>query len=525
MRLTSGLADVFGDHMVLQREKPVPIWGWAKDPNQSITVKFNGQSVTTAADKDGYWKVMLQPMTAGGPYILELNGRRAMEDVMVGDVWICSGQSNMQFGIDLLHGIFGHAPEMAAQANCPQLRLWQPSCQWSVTPLHSYSVRLKNGALSFQDVWNVCTPQTVLRGYWGGFSAIGYFFGREIQEDQKVTVGLMMVTWGGTPIESFVSAEGLKPVPQEQWLVQAPTPADLERLSNTLPKLPPDAGTPIPAYAEAITAAATPSSRLQTGVDYNADYLHPSAVFNGIAAPIFPFAVRGVLWYQGEFNGNHGDLHYEPKLNALIADWRVQSGQKDMPFIIAQLCNFGVTGPTHQNESIRDAEFRVSQTVPDTALAVTIDLADKEGDEYGPKNIHPKRKQDVAHRMALAARALAYGEKIVSSGPQYRGMKQEGDKIRLSFDSLGGGLEAKGGKLVGFKIAGEDHNFVVADAVIEGETILVSAPGVPSPVAVRYAFAGFVNPLCTLYNKDGLPASPFRTDDWPVESVKGVTTK
>jgi sialate O-acetylesterase len=250
------------------------------------------------------------------------------------------------------------------------------------------------------------------------------------------------------------------------------------------------------------------------GLDGNKDFQHPYAVFNGLVAPVFPMAVRGVIWFQGEHNG--GDVHYEAKLKAMIADWRARFGNKDLPFIIGQLCNLQAT---YGFAITRDAQFKVSQTEPNTALAVAIDLADRPGDGYGPSEIHFKNKQDVGHRMALAAKALVYGEKIVSSGPQYKSMKQEGDKIRLSFDSVGGGLDAKGGKLVGFAIAGEDQKFVGADAVIDGDTIVVSASTVPKPAAVRYAFATFV-PGCTLYNKDGLPASPFRTDDWSIAGLK-----
>jgi sialate O-acetylesterase len=512
VRLTAGLADTFDDHTVLQRERPVPIWGWAKDVGQKVTVSFNGQTQSTQADKDGRWQVVLSPMKAGGPYVLELNSRATLYDVMVGDVWICSGQSNMEFGVDKLNGIWGTAPEVTDKADYPQLRLWQASKQFSATPLHGYQQRQDAAYNRFQATWNVCTPDTIRRGVWGGFSAVGYFFGREIQEDQKVAVGLMMIAHGGTPIESFISAEGLKPIPQEQWKVPPITP-EVAATMPPLPQVPDGIEAKTAAYVEVV--ARLTDREAAKGAPKGKAFQYANAAYNGLVAPVFPMAVRGVLWFQGE--NNAGDLHYAPKLKALIADWRSRFGQKDLPFIVAQLCNWRSPRGDAGFQFVREAQFQVAQSDPHAALAVTIDLADKEGDGYGPGEIHFKDKQDVGHRMALAARALAYDEKLVSSGPLYKSMKVENGKIRLSFDSVGSGLEAKGDKLAGFSIAGADRKFVPADAVIDGQTVVVSTPQVAAPLAVRYGFAQFVHPLCNLYNKDGLPASPFRTDDWTVE--------
>ena len=510
--LTSGLADTFSDHMVLQRDRPVPIWGWAKEPGQVVTVSFNGQTRTAVADKDGRWQIVLKPMKAGGPYVLMLDGRPTAYDVMVGDVWICSGQSNMEFGIDKLHGIWGHAPEVIAEANHPQLRLWQAPKQFSPTPMRSYLTRQSNPNEhgDFQARWDVCTPTTVARGIWGGFTAVGYFFGCDIQADQNVAVGLMMIANGGTEIESFISEEGLRQVPREQWVVPPLTQAVQDNLKNTPPpKLPADIEPYSAAYAEAVAVHID----ARGGPDAKA-FHHASAAYNSLMAPVFPYAVRGVLWYQGEHNG--GDHHYELKLKALIADWRMRFGQKDLPFIIAQLPYWRTADPAVW-ELVREAQLQVSQTVPKTAMAVTIDLADKDGDGYGMGEIHPKRKLEVGQRMAVAARAVAYGEKIVSSGPIYRTMKSGKGGIVLAFDSVGGGLETRGANLVGFQIAGSDKKFVDADAVIAGDSVVVSAPLVPNPVAVRYGFAQWMVPVPNLHNKEGLPASPFRTDEWPVE--------
>jgi sialate O-acetylesterase len=513
VRLTSGLADTFGDHMVLQRDRPVPIRGWAKNPGQSVAVAFNGQTKTAIADKEGRWQTALEPMQAGGPYVLKLDGRPTAWDVMVGDVWICSGQSNMEFGIDLLNGYFNHAPEIVAQANQPQIRLWQASKQFSPTPLHSYLTRQSSYPIDFQAKWDICSPGTVSRGIWGGFSAVGYFFGRDIQADQKVTIGLMMIANGGTQIESFISEEGLRAIPPSQWIVPPLAKAAKDHLQNTpFPKLPNGIQAPSAAYAEMVAGHINPNS--QQGAPDNKAFHYASAAYNGLVAPVFPFSVRGVLWYQGEHNGN--DPHYETKLKALIADWRARFGDNDLPFVIAQLPFWRTSEPARW-QLVREAQLHVSQTVPNTALAVTIDLADKEGDGYGVGEIHPKRKLEVGQRMALAARAVAYGEKIVSSGPIYRAMESGSSRITLRFDSVGDGLEARGGKLVGFQIAGSDQRFVDADAVISGNTVVVSSPSIRAPVAVRYGFAQFVLPVPNLYNKAGLPASPFRTDDWPVK--------
>ena len=514
-RLRSGLADAFGDHMVLQRDRVVPIRGWAKDAGQKVTIAFNGQTRTAVADKDGWWEVSLEPMKAGGPFILSVDGRPASYDVMVGDVWICSGQSNMEFGVDKLHGEFKTAPEIIAKANHPQLRLWQAPKQFSPIPLRSYVQHQSAYPADYQAAWSVCTPTTVSRGVWGGFSAVGYYFGREIQADQKVAVGLMMIAHGGTQIESFISAEGLRGVPQEQWVVPPITKTANANLKNTpFPEVPPGVQG---SAAYATLAAGHAKVNARQGTPDGKAFQFATSAYNGLISPIFPFAVRGVLWYQGEHNGN--DPHYEPKLKALIADWRTRFAQPELPFIIAQL-PYWKTAERMRWQLVREAQQRVAQTEPGTALAVTIDLHDKEGDGYGMGEIHPKNKLEVARRMALAARTIAYGEKVVSSGPVFRAMKSEDGRLRLQFDSIGGGLEARGGgKVIGFQVAGSDRKFVNADAVIgEGENdILVITEKGFVPVAVRYGFSQAVLPTPNLINKEGLPASPFRTDDWPVE--------
>ncbi|HUU60281.1 MAG TPA: sialate O-acetylesterase, partial [Phycisphaerae bacterium] len=397
-------------------------------------------------------------------------------------------------------------------ANHPLLRLWHAAKQFSPTPMHSYVIRQNVYLAECQAQWNVCTPETVARGGWGGFSALGYFFGRDIQADQKVAIGLMQVAHGGTAIEAWMSAEALRTIPKDRWVIAPIARMTRDKVKITpLPTVPEGVTAPTAAYAEAITA---------TNGEPLRNYNYASACFNSLLAPVFPYAMCGVLWNQGEHNGN--DRFYADKLKSLIDDWRAKFHQDNLPFLITQLCNWD-TRETMHFQWVREAQLQVSRTVPNTALAVTIDLADKPGegghgtDGYGPGEIHPIRKREVGHRNALAARALVYGEKLVASGPIYKSCKRDHGKLRIAFDSVGGGLVAKGGKLVGFRIAGADRKFVPAEAVIDGDTVVLSAPTIAAPVAARYGFEQFVRPLCNLYNKEDLPASPFRTDDWPLE--------
>jgi sialate O-acetylesterase len=511
VRLDAGLADVFGDHMVLQRGKPLQIWGWARTRGQQVTVRLNGQSKQATADKEGRWSTTFDAMLAGGPYTVEVDNYTAAYDVMIGDVWLCAGQSNMEFGLDKLNGEFGHAPEVLAQANQPKLRLFHASQQIAVEPQRAYVLRQDGGGLmSWQSKWMPCTPASAAKGKWGGFSAVGYFFGRAIAEDQKVCIGLIQLASGGTSIEAWSSAECLKAFPQSALVVRS-LPEVLKANPGLLqlPEGPKDL--PSPALRDAVIPrwGFPPLKFSIDGSLYNT----ATACFNGQVAPVIPLSIKGVLWYQGEHNA--GDVYYEQKLTAMIADLRKRFGQGEMPFVIAQLCNWKPSG-TIAFETTREAQLKVAQKVPNTALAVTIDLADKPGEGRGPSDIHPRNKQEVARRMVLAARAIAYGEKVVASGPLYKSSKVEGVTIRMTFDHIGGGLVAAGGKLVGFSIAGADQKFVPAEAEISGDTVIVRANGISEPVAVRYCMSCFVDPLGTLQNKEGLPASPFRTDEWPL---------
>lgn len=470
-----GVAPTFGSHMVLQRNKPVPIWGWASEAGQPITLTFNGQTKTATADAQKHWSITLDPMPAGGPFNITLDGKNVCDDVMIGDVWVCSGQSNMQFGIDKVDGLDHHAPEVIAQANHPMIRLWTvPRGPLAEKPLDTYHPQLP-----WEAKWMVCTPQNIAYGTWGGFSAVGYFFGRDLQQSQHIPIGLMMVAHGGTAIEAWLSPQ-------------------------VIPQIEHD-GLRCPTLAQAR------ADRTRDHKPAQRNFNSVSTCYNTLLHPLLPMAVRGVIWFQGETPGN--DANYAPKLAALIADWRTRFADPDLPFIIAQLCNHRTRPGARGLEWVREAQANVVRDTPHTALAVTIDLADRDG--QGPSQVHFKDKLDVGRRMALAARATVYGEKIPYSGPVFHSMKIDGPRVRLTFTHTDGGLALHGDHLNGFTLAGADHHFTPAQAKIDGDTVIVESASAPNPVAARYGYAAFVDPLCNLYNGAGLPAVPFRTDDWP----------
>jgi len=484
------LSGMFTDNMVLQRGMRDPIWGWTK-PGAQVRVSMDGKTATATAGTDGKWLAHLGPFRAGGPYTLTVSsvehvwglrrasGRHAggiytlpvegpetttISNVLVGDVWICSGQSNMQFGI--ANG--NNADQEIANANYPEIRLFTVPMTIALAPRANLPAPRPDGASQ----WSVCTPDTVKTGGWGGFTAVGYFFGRDLYNALKVPIGLIHTSWGGTVAEAWTSASALNAMPDFQ---------------------------PAIAKVAADAAAQQPAGKNPNIV---------TVLYNGMIAPVIPFGMKGVIWYQGESNAQRA-YQYRTLLPTMIQDWRARWGEGPFPFLIVQLANFRASNPAPgENDwaELREAQLMTAESLPKTGLAVTIDIG-------AANTIHPKDKQDVGMRLALAAENIAYHEKVDDSGPIYRSMKREGNRIRLSFRDVDGGLVAHGDKLQGFAIAGPDRHFVWADAVIDGDTIVVSSPQVPDPAAVRYAWA--INPVCNLYNKAGLPASPFRTDQWP----------
>ncbi|MGH9528512.1 MAG: sialate O-acetylesterase [Terriglobales bacterium] len=625
------LPALFSDHMVLQRGSEIHIWGKA-DPSEKIAVSIAGRSGTATTDATGRWSVQLPGLPAGGPFTLTIQGNKKVElkDVMIGEVWVASGQSNMTFALSSADGAENEVPK----ANYSQIRFFTVPKRISLTPQESTQ----------RAGWQICTPDTAKN-----FSAVAYFFARDLYRSLGVPIGVIQSAWPGTTIEEWLDPDIVPADPElapilEKWTELSPTQRqlsaepvsfdleydDFELLSassSTNGRLlanfddgtsntslggsfsyswadAPDSifellspgrgdqgfaarveGRLDGAQGSTLTASYTLDhspvdlsshsgirfwvrgngsfrfrSLQPTITDYDdyanqvlkatadwkpvtvlfrdlrqegwgvslpftqaslsgfsienltsAGYL-PMPVFGlyeGMITPLLPYEIRGTIWYQGESNALKAQ-QYRKLLPALIAGWRKGWKNQDMEFLIVQLPNHGAT-PEQPSESawaeLREAQLLTMKNTPHTGLAVTIDVGD-------PNNVHPHRKLEVGQRLALWALGTTYGKPVVYSGPIYDSMKIEGAQARIHFTHIGSGLEARGGgALQGFSIAGADRRFHWADARIEGDTVSVSSPEVVAPSAVRYAWAD--SPQCNLFNKNGLPASPFRTDDWP----------
>lgn len=452
------LPAVISDRMVIQQGIELPFWGWA-EPGEQVTVTMAGKSVMAVAGADGRWAVRCPQISRFGAIEVTISGKNTIvvKDVLVGDVWICSGQSNMQWRVLESAG----AKDEIAAAKLPLIRLFQIERQTALEPQTDLEGR-----------WVECSPESV-----GEFSAVGYFFGRELHHRlNNRPIGLIEAAYGGCAAESWVSDATLKADPTYSQLLEKTAAANRD---------PNQANTPGRA----------------------------TVLYNGVIAPLQPFAIKGVTWYQGEQNAARAQ-QYRTLFPALIEDWRRTWGQGDFPFLFVQLPNYlpDKSKPDHppEPEASAWAELREAQrwalTAPNTGMAVTIDLGDA-------RDIHPKNKQDVGKRLARQALSVAYGQPILPSGPLFRSMTIAGNEAHLQFYHVGSGLMARGGDLKGFAIGGADQKFVWAKATIVGNKVVVSSDQVAQPVAVRYAWAD--NPECNLYNKEGFPASPFRTDDWP----------
>lgn len=482
------LPAAFGDHMVLQRELPIPVWGWA-DPGERVTVTLDGRSRTVTADDDGRWSVRLDPHEAGGPYTLTVRGKNALErsDVLVGEVWLCSGQSNMAMTVS---GCLNFSEEAQA-AGIPGIRMFTVARKTAGEPQAEAAGE-----------WKVCTPETV-----GSFSATAYFFGRRLHRELKVPVGLLHSSWGGTPIQAWTS-----------WRIHEETPA-LAPLLDAFRKAA-EAWDPARAkerYEKQLAdwkskeaqakAEGKPFKvrRPQAPQDPKVSQNSPARLYNAMISPLIPYALRGAIWYQGESNAGNATL-YGHQLRAMIEGWRRDWGQGDFSFISVQLPNFMAPQqkPVEEGWAAIREQFLQSLSLANVGMAVTIDIGEA-------ADIHPKNKQDVGFRLAQWSLAKTYGKDMVPGGPLYRSMRRQAASIVIEFDHTGAGLVAKGGEpLKGFAIAGPDKTFVQAEAKIVGRTVIVSSPEVKEPSAVRYAWAN--NPDCNLFNADGFPASPFRTD-------------
>lgn len=446
------LAPLFTDGAVLQRGTNVPVWGTAPE-GAKVTVRFRGQEKSAVAEK-GAWRVDLDPLEAGGPFELSASADRTLlvKDVYVGEVWLCAGQSNMQWPVLQTP----NSASVIVQSSNPQLRLLTVPREASLAP-----------RTAFQATWRPSSPGSVAL-----FSAIGYGFGKGLHERLRVPVGLVSINAPNSPAEAWIRRETLIANPELKPLAVPRTDTELT----------------------------------------------PGSLYNGLVHPLVPYAVRGVLWYQGE--SNVGRAHeYRKLFPALIADWRAAWGREELPFLFVQLAPFRATleQPAESEwAELRDAQLHAWRTVPKTAMVVTLDAGNHD-------DIHPRDKSQVAQRLLLAARAVAYGEPIEYAGPQYTGHKPSGGgRLVLSFDHVGQGLEVRGDKLLGFALAGSDRRFHWAEAKIEGDTVVVWCDAVPQPMAVRYAWGDY--PEANLWNKDGLPAGPFRSDAFPLLSEAAATS-
>ncbi len=472
------LPSVFSDHMVLQRDREDPIWGTAS-PGEKIAVELGTHKVSATADEHGDWKASLPRLSAGGPFELHVSGTNTLviHDVLVGEVWLCGGQSNMQYPV---RTALNASAEIAA-ANHPMIRLFNVPRVVSVTPQRDVKCR-----------WTPCTPETVPE-----FTALGYFFGRDLQPTLGVPVGLIHSSWGGTPIEAWIRHETLAADPEYASLLDF-WKGTMQRYAAAQRRVAEWRKNPTGTRPRPPSRAVLPHQ--------------PSVLYNAMYAPLIPYGIRGMIFYHG--GTNVGRAHQYRKLFRLfISDTRRLWGEGDFPFLYCQLANNGpkLAVPAESaSAELREAQL-MALAVPNTAMSCAIDIGEA-------SNVHFANKQELGRRVALAARALAYGERLEYSGPLYRGMKIEGDQLRLEF-SHDEGLTLKPGK--SFAIAGEDHKFVWADAKVDGRSVVVSSRKVPHPVAVHYARAD--NPDSILYNAAGLPASPFRTDDWPGETDKATT--
>ncbi len=470
---------LFTDGAVLQRELPLPIWGSASD-GEKVTVSIAGQTATTTA-KDGKWQVKLKPLKAGGPHVLTVEGTNKLEvkDVLVGEVWLCSGQSNMAFQLSRAD----NAATVVPASENAQIRFFKVPGNPQDEPQRDVKAK-----------WEPCTPQTA-----PGFSAVGYFFGRDLQKALGVPIGLIGSSVGGTPAQAWTSQPALEATPAGKPHLESYAAAMLGK-DKAEAKFAKDTEAWKTKVAAA-KAAKQPAPRAPRPPAYRGSG-RAAGLYNGMIAPLAPFAMRGAIWYQGEGNSGAPD-NYRELLPAMIAGWR-KDFNPDLTFLIVQLAPFDRPAPEAW-AYFREAQRQIALHTPKTGLAAIPDAGD-------PTDIHPTKKEPAGVRLALQALALTYGKDIVSSGPAFKSAAFAKGKATLTFDQAGDGLVAKDGELTGFTIAGEDKKFVPATAKIVKGIIEVSSADVAEPKAIRYAWKNM--PDGNLWNKAGLPASPFRTDDW-----------
>ena len=478
------LPKVLGSHMVVQRDRPVHLWGWS-DAGEKVSASLNSATSSGMGDKLGHWSLYLPPQPAGGPVQITIAGSNkiVLEDVLIGDVWFASGQSNMEMPLSGFPGsaVVKDGANEIRQANHPDMRLLLVDRKASSFPLADFEG---------DESWTVCSPETATK-----FSAVAYFFGREIAHDEHVPVGLIDSTWGGTPAESWISLDGIS---ADASLM--PVFSARAQMINEQADLLATVAAEKRADADARAKGLPPPKH-----PWRPDLAswEPAWLYNGMVAPALGFGIRGVIWYQGESNSGPGRaLLYGKVFRTLIRDWRTRWQQGDFPFLFVQISSYNAS-PSEDWPAVREGQRR-TLSLAETAMAVTIDVGERD-------NIHPADKQAVGNRLALAARALAYDERIEYSGPAYRQTSSGNDGLRVWFDHVAGGLSAKGGALQGFEVAGDDHRFFTAAARIDGPSVLVNSTQVEQPKYVRYGWQNA--PVLNLYNSAGLPASPFTSEE------------
>lgn len=481
------LPALISDNMVLQQQMPVRIWGWGS-PGEAVAVTMNGQTVKARTNQQGAWEAWLRPMTAGGPFDLTVAGSNTLtvKNVLVGEVWVASGQSNMQWALRQSAG----AEQEIAAANYPQIRFFQVRTTVSERPDED----VKNGT-----GWKVATPENA-----PPFSGVAWFFAKELYQMRGVPVGILQSAVGGTPAQAWTTHPTLAGNAILHWYLdnwskfEKAYPEAKKRYDDAMVKYKADA-----AKAKTQGGAAPRPPVLPLG---GPGHTHtPSGLYNGMIAPLTNYAIRGAIWYQGESNAGETDAEFYRYLFAeMITDWRREWGQGDFPFLWVQLASYAP--PAGRNWPIlRDSQTQ-TLSLRNTGQALAIDVGES-------NDIHPKDKLTVGHRLALSARAVAYGERIVHSGPRLRTVAPEPGALRLWFDHAGSGLSTRDNQpLTGFRVAGSDGRYFKAEARIEGDTVVVSSPLVPDPAEVRYAWEN--DPVANLTNREGLPATPFRTDSW-----------
>jgi sialate O-acetylesterase len=487
------LPSLMGDNMVLQQNENVRIWGRAK-PGEKVSVMPSWQESETsvAADDNGNWGLFVKTPKAGGPYQITIKGSNTiiLKNVLAGEVWVCSGQSNMAMPLQYVDqwnkGAVNWSKEVA-DSNYPNIRLFSVPPDASPVP--------KDDCVG---KWVKCEPNTV-----GGFSAVAYFYGRELHKQLGIPIGLIHNSFGGTPAESWISREVLEKkfgaLLERQRTQLIADKASYQKQLETWQ-----------AKTQAAKAQGKPAKPKPEEPYWFRDSWKPAWLYNAMINPLTPYTIKGAIWYQGESNADRA-YQYRQLFPAMIQNWRDKWGIKDFPFYYVQLANFQAPAPEPVDDQwaeLREAQFTTLSALKNVGMAAAIDVGEA-------NNIHPQRKQEVGKRLALWALAKNYGRTdLVFSSPLYKSIKVENGAIRVYFDHVDGGLVAANGPLKTFAIAGNDHKYVWANARIEGDTVVVYSEKIKNPIAVRYAWA--INPEgCNLYNKAGLPASPFRSDCWP----------